>query len=1161
MAENFYQRLTRLFRSGPALRKKLIHNNLNSFGPELAAQNDVGYYSGYAYKREQNQMSVMGSYGIYNRSARYLEFREMEYCLHPDTKIAIPGGYKTIKELSELYKKNEEFIVYSYDHNKKEIVPAFAKNARPTKICNSYKVVFDNGKEIIGSDNHRLMKRDGTFCEIKDLKIGDSMMPFYRKALISENKIEKENEYLYIYIVNKNKSKSGWKSEHRIIAEWFYNREIKNTEVVHHINFKANDNRPENLLIMDKFEHESYHANLNNKKKWNYEINNVWIENFKKNHSKWMKENNPAERKDITFGKILELSLENDFNCKKICKILDTDPNTIKRKLLKNGYKNFEIFAKAYNKNWKSHKPLYGSKNSNYNNLVTFQKICDLYNVDNLININSIAKKLKTCKQVILSRIKEEGFRNWNDFKKNYQNCKIASIEFYEKDIQLYDLTVDGYKNFATDSVISHNTPELSTALDLYAEESCSQDEKGRTFHVYSDNPDILRELEILFYDICNIEFELKPWVRNFVKYGDLFLYVELLPNLGVTKIQEIVVDQIEREEGFDPNDIDAVRFKVQDKNSRYLENWQVLHFRLRGNELFYPYGCCHEATTKILTDKGIKEIKDINTNDYVMSFDLKTQEKQISKVLATKYSGKKTCLRIKTKHSQLTTTKEHQILTVDSKGNFIYKSAGSLKIGDRFIINKEQCKLKQIKKYNIPNRLTDNFIIEPIVSINSIIEKKDTYDIYVENENHNFYANNIVTHNSVLEHSRKLWRTFIMLEDAMLIYRIIRAPDRLIYYIDTSGIPATEVPNYMEQIKQSMRTNNAIDRINGRTDQRHMPISVEENLYIPTRPNNLSKVENLVGGTNSAAIEDIEYIHKRLTASTKIPRSFLGFSDTLGNKGSISMEDIRFARIINNMQKVIIAELNQLAILHLYAKGFTGEDLVNFQLKLSNPSTVAIQAKLNVWNLKFDTASKAKESALVDEEWIQREILELNSDQIINIRIGKEKDQIRNKTLEALEPPDPSKYMDDVSIVDPFDPSNYENIPTSTNAKLPAQTGETATAFGKLQGGPRRDEETGESKGYVKPEYAPISINNFVDMDRVKGRFKEGTNNNLIYDEKLLETIVGFSTAKKLKGFNKKYNFENRYIDISLLKEDQEEVEVEIKDENNNNLISIIED
>jgi hypothetical protein len=342
-------------------------------------------------------------------------------------------------------------------------------------------------------------------------------------------------------------------------------------------------------------------------------------------------------------------------------------------------------------------------------------------------------------------------------------------------------------------------------------------------------------------------------------------IYVEVLPNQGVTKVQELFLDNIEREEGFDPSDPDAVRFKLMDKNSRYLENWQVLHFRLLGNDLFRPYG------------------------------------------------------------------------------------------------------------------------------------------------------------ESILEHSRRLWRIFIQLEDAMLVYRVTRAVDRIIFYIDTSGIAANEIPNYIEQVRQSMRTNNAVDRVNGRLDQRHMPISVDDNLFIPTRPNDLTKIDNLAAGTNASHIEDIEYIHKRLTASTKIPRSYLGFQDGLSSKSTLSMEDIRFASTINSIQKIIIAELNQLAILHLYAKGFTGEDLVNFEIKLSNPSTIAIQQKLNLWNLKFETASKAKESGLVDEEFIQREILDLNSDTIINIRVGKEKDQMRNKTLEALQPPNPNKFQDDQSIIDPF--------------------------------------------------------------------------------------------------------------------------------------------
>jgi hypothetical protein len=351
------------------------------------------------------------------------------------------------------------------------------------------------------------------------------------------------------------------------------------------------------------------------------------------------------------------------------------------------------------------------------------------------------------------------------------------------------------------------------------------------------------------------------------------------------------------------------------------------------------------------------------------------------------------------------------------------------------------------------------------------------------------------------------------------------------------------------------MRTNNAVDRVNGRLDQRHMPISVDDNLFIPTRPNDLTKIDNLAAGTNASHIEDIEYIHKRLTASTKIPRSYLGFQDGLSSKSTLSMEDIRFASTINSIQKIIIAELNQLAILHLYAKGFTGEDLVNFEIKLSNPSTIAIQQKLNLWNLKFETASKAKESGLVDEEFIQREILDLNSDTIINIRVGKEKDQMRNKTLEALQPPNPNKFQDDQSIIDPFDPSNYVNVPKSpiTNSEL--EIDNLTTAFGKLQGGPKRD-NSGESKGYEKPQYAPISVNNFVDMDRVKSRFKE----NIELEEKvLLEKIIGTSLARKIKKFNEAFNINDtsRYIDVGLLKEEQENIKIELKEEN----VSTIED
>ena len=177
--KSFYQRLTRLFRSGPAIRRKVKGQDYKNFYDNQVVQNNLGYYGASGFKREASPFSVMGAYGILDRMSRYSEFAEMENCLHGDTKIAVPGGYKTLKELTEEYGLEKDFIVYSYDHTKGAIVPAVARQARHTTTTHAYRVKFDNGKEIIGTEDHRLMKRDGTYCEIRDLKSGDAMMPFY----------------------------------------------------------------------------------------------------------------------------------------------------------------------------------------------------------------------------------------------------------------------------------------------------------------------------------------------------------------------------------------------------------------------------------------------------------------------------------------------------------------------------------------------------------------------------------------------------------------------------------------------------------------------------------------------------------------------------------------------------------------------------------------------------------------------------------------------------------------------------------------------------------------------------------------------------------------------------------------------------------------------
>ena len=142
----------------------------------------------------------------------------------------------------------------------KKVVPAKARNAHYTRDEMTYKVTFDDGKFIIGTWEHRLMKRDGTFTPIAELKVGDSMMPFYRKSFYNNN------NYNWVYVCNSNEGHHGWIAEHNLVAEWFYGTQIKENEEVHHIDFCGKNNLPENLKIMSVNEHRSYHAKLNNEK-------------------------------------------------------------------------------------------------------------------------------------------------------------------------------------------------------------------------------------------------------------------------------------------------------------------------------------------------------------------------------------------------------------------------------------------------------------------------------------------------------------------------------------------------------------------------------------------------------------------------------------------------------------------------------------------------------------------------------------------------------------------------------------------------------------------------------------------------------------------------------------------------------------------------------
>ena len=155
---------------------------------------------------------------------------------------------------------------------------------------------------------------------------------------------------------------------------------------------------------------------------------------------------------------------------------------------------------------------------------------------------------------------------------------------------------------------------------------------------------------------------------------------------------------------------------------------------------------------------------------------------------------------------------------------------------------------ITQCEKHDNIERESDEFVLTPITSIENTETKEEVYDIYVENSNHNFCANGIIVHNSVLEPARKLWRQLQLAEDAMLVYRAVRAPERRVFYIEVGNIDPSDVPQYMEKSKASVKKTPMVEQSTGNVNLKFAPMTYEEDFFLPVRGDKSSRIETLPG-------------------------------------------------------------------------------------------------------------------------------------------------------------------------------------------------------------------------------------------------------------------------------------------------------------------------
>jgi hypothetical protein len=246
----------------------------------------------------------------------------------------------------------------------------------------------------------------------------------------------------------------------------------------------------------------------------------------------------------------------------------------------------------------------------------------------------------------------------------------------------------------------------------------------------------------------------------------------------------------------------------------------------------------------------------------------------------------------------------------------------------------------------------------------------------------------------SMIEGGRKVWKQLTLMEDAMLIHRIMRAPEKRIFKIDVGNIPPNEVDNYMQKIMNTMRKTPYVDEKTGEYNLKFNMQNMLEDYFLPVRGGQSGTEIDTLAGMEFTGIDDIEYLRNKMMAALKVPKAFIGYEEGISGKATLAAEDVRFARTIERIQRIIISELTKIAIVHLVAQGYEDAELIDFDLTMTSPSTIYEQEKLTLYNTKVDLAKSMLEGKVISKEWIFRNIFNLTDDEMRDMELGIIKDQ-----------------------------------------------------------------------------------------------------------------------------------------------------------------------
>lgn len=235
----------------------------------------------------------------------------------------------------------------------------------------------------------------------------------------------------------------------------------------------------------------------------------------------------------------------------------------------------------------------------------------------------------------------------------------------------------------------------------------------------------------------------------------------------------------------------------------------------------------------------------------------------------------------------------------------------------------------------------------------------------------------------SSIEPARKEFKKLSLFEDAMLLQRIMRAPERRIFKVDIGNIAPNEVDGYMQSFISAMKKIPYIDQATGDYNLKFNLQNMLEDYYLPVRGSDSgTTIDTLSGLGSENYTQDVEYSKSKLLAALKIPKAWLGYDESIDGKANTAGLDIRFASTIERVQKVITAELYRMGIIHLLAQGIPKEQMMDFELVLSNSSTIRKRQEIDVLNEKMNLATNMLESKLFSRQYIYERVFDLSPDE-----------------------------------------------------------------------------------------------------------------------------------------------------------------------------------